>query len=176
MVNTVYPPVTVVDENDREVGSAMLADVWRQGLYHRIVSVFLLDDKGRMLLQLRDPHAKIYPSCWDQAASGHVDEGFSYDQAATTELEEEVGLRDVTLEVLGTFRANIKLDDGRLVNQFERAYLARVPYDTVLKPELEEVSEVRWFTSAELRTQIAKHPKGFTPGLLHALRLYFPDF
>ncbi len=50
-----YPPVIVVDENDHEIGSAMLAEVWQKGLYHRGVSIFVLDDQGRMLLQLRSP-------------------------------------------------------------------------------------------------------------------------
>lgn len=64
----IYPPVVVVDENDNEIGSAPLAEVWKKGLYHRIVSVFVQDDKGRMLLQKRGADAKIYPNCWDQAA------------------------------------------------------------------------------------------------------------
>src|ERR1700761_8079350 len=101
-----YPPVVVVDENDNEVGSAMLADVWQKGLYHRVVSIYVLDEQGSMLLQFRTPTVKIYPSCWDPAAGGHVDEGCSYDQAATAELAEELGLRNISLKTLGTLRPN----------------------------------------------------------------------
>lgn len=121
------PPIVVVDENDNEIGSAMLAEAWEKGLYHRIVSIFVMDYRGRILLQLRGPNVKIYPNCWDQAAGGHVDEGFSYDQAAVNELAEELDIRDVPLKLLGTFRTNNKLDDGRIINQFERVYLAKVP-------------------------------------------------
>lgn len=45
----------------------MLAEVWQKGL-HRIASVFVEDDQGRMLLQRRGPNVKVYPNCWDQAA------------------------------------------------------------------------------------------------------------
>lgn len=168
-----YPPVIVVDEDDNEIGAAPLAEVWQRGLYHRIVSVFVQDDQGRMLLQLRGPNVKIYPDCWDQAAGGHVDEGKTYDQAARNEIAEELGLYDVTLNVLGTFRSNNKLDDGRTINQFERVYAARVPHGLALKPDVNEVGRLQWFTPAELKAHITKHPKAFTPGLLYGLREYF---
>jgi len=168
-----YPPVVVVDENDNEIGSAMLAEVWQKGLYHRIVSIFVEDDQGRMLLQLRSPHVQVYPNCWDQAAGGHVDEGQSYDQAAANELAEEIGLHNAELETLGTHRSNSE-DEGRIINQFERVYVVRVPHDVALRPEAEEVSKLQWFTPAELKARIAKHPEEFTPGLLYVLREYFP--
>ncbi len=142
----------------------------------RIVSIFIIDSDRRMLLQLRSPQVKMYPNCWDQAAGGHVDEGLSYEQAAKNELSEELGLDKVSLEVVGTFRSNNTLDDGRIINQFERVYLAQVPRDIVLKPNPDEVSKVQWFTSAELAAQITQRAEKFTPGLLYALRKYFADF
>jgi isopentenyl-diphosphate delta-isomerase len=169
-----YPPVVIVDGNDNEIGSAPLAEVWQKGLYHRIVSVFVQDDQERMLLQLRGSKVKIYPNRWDQAAGGHVDKGQTYDQAAANELAEEIGLDGVTLRMLGTFRSSNKLDDGRIINQFERVYVAQVQHSVVLKPDADEVSKLQWFTRAELKAQVAKHPEAFTPGLLYGLREYFP--
>jgi isopentenyl-diphosphate delta-isomerase len=171
-----YPPVVVVDENDTEIGTAPLAEVWQKGLYHRIASIFIEDEHGRMLLQLRSPAVKLYPRCWDQAAGGHVDEGQSYDQAASNEIAEELGLHNAALTPLGTFKSNNVLEDGRIINQFECMYLARISHDALLKLELEEVSEVRWFTPAELKAEIAQHPQKFTPGLLYGLREYFPAY
>lgn len=169
-----YPPVVVVDEHDNEIGTAMLAEVWEKGLYHRIVSVFVQDEQGRMLLQLRGPNVAAYPNCWDQAAGGHVDEGQTYDQAARNELFEETGLEDVEFTELGTYRSNNQ-EGERIINQFERVYVARVPGDITLHPEAEEVSSLQWFAPEELRQLIAEHPARFTPGLLYCLRVYFPD-
>jgi isopentenyl-diphosphate delta-isomerase len=169
-----YPPVVIVDEHDDEIGTAMLAEVWQQGLYHRIVSVFVQDDQGRMLLQLRSPNVAVYPNCWDQAAGGHVDEGQTYDQTAYNELLEETGIEGVEFAVLGTFRSNNKEGD-RIINQFERVYLAHVPHDVALCPEAEEVSSLQWFTPEELKRQIAERPETFTSGLLYCLNHYFPN-
>lgn len=176
MSDSKYPPVVVVDENDNEIGSAMLSEVWQKGLYHRIVSIFVEDNLGCMLLQLRGPKVKIYPNCWDQAAGGHVDEGFSYDQAALNELAEELGIHDVSLKLLGTFRTNNKLNDGRAINQFERAYLVKIPRSTNLNLQTDELSKVQWFTPTKLKILVSEHPEDFTPGLLYALRKYFPEF
>lgn len=167
-----YPPVIVVDEHDNEIGTAMLAEVWRKGLYHRIVGVFVQDAQGRMLLQLRSPGMLVYPNRWDQAAGGHVDEGQTYEQAARNELFEEVGVTDVQLTVLGTHRFNGKEGD-RIINQFERVYVAKVPHNIELHAAADEVAELRWFTPEELQQQIAQQPDACTPGLLHCLRTYF---
>lgn len=107
-----------------------------------------------------------------------MDLGSSYEQAATDELIEESGVQVAAsaLKLLGTFRTNTTLEDGRIVNQFERVYLARVPQATEFKLELDEVHELKWFTPDELQTEIAAHPERFTPGLLEGLRRYFPGF
>lgn len=173
--NTKYPPVVVVDENDNETGSAMLAEVWEKGLYHRIVVIFVFDDYGRMLLQLRSPHVGVNPNLWDQAVGGHVDDGYTYDQAAALEVEEEIGLANVPLTTVGTHRSS-RRDGDRTFNQFVRVYSARIPHDAKLQPQPEEVSKLQWFTPAEFKAEITRHPEAFTPNLYHEIEMYFPDF
>jgi len=170
-----YPLVVVVDKNDIEIGSAMLAEVWQKGLYHRIVAVFVFDDLGRMLLQLRSPSVKTYPNHRHQAAGGHVDEGQSYDDAAMNELVEELGIEDIALTTMGTHRTNEK-DGERIVNQFERVYKAEIQHDATFKPELSELTELRWFTPEEFKQFRADRTDIFTPGLLYDIDHYFPEF
>lgn len=175
-MNKPFPPVVIVDETDREIGSAMLAEVWQKGFYHRIAVVFVLDDSGRMLLQLRGSEVKIYPGRWDQAAGGHVDEGYSYDQTAQKELAEETGIEGVELVPLGTFQTSNPFGDGRISNEFERVYLARVPGNIALKPELSEVSQLKWHTRNEIKSLLTTRPDQLTPGLIEALARFFPEF
>jgi len=170
-----YPPVIVVDEHDTEIGTAQLSQVWAKGLYHRIASVFILDGQGRMLLQLRSPNVKAYPNCWDQAAGGHVDAGKTYESTAAEESEEELGLHDLTLVAVGTYRSNNR-ENEQIINQFERVFRAQIPSGTTLKPQAEELSELRWFTPLELKTLIAEQPKSLTSGLLYDLEHFFPEF
>lgn len=175
MSDTKYPPVVVVDENDTEVGTAMLSEVWQKGLYHRIVAVFVMDNQGRMLLQLRGSNVKVYPNCWDQAAGGHVDEGQSYEDAARNEAAEELGIDNVSLTERGTHRTNSQ-DGERIINQFERVFKATVPSGITVKPQLDELSKLQWFTPDELKALITEHPNKCAPGLLYDLQHYFPEF
>jgi len=115
----------------------------------------------------------LYPNCWDQPAAGHVDEGYSYDQAAVMELAEEIGLENVALTTLGTHRFNTKTED-RIINQFARVYSVKVPHDVALRPDAKEVGKLQWFTPSELCTHIKEHPEEFVPGLLYDLRKYYP--
>jgi isopentenyl-diphosphate Delta-isomerase len=170
-----YPPVVIVDESDNEIGTAMLADAWQQGLYHRIVAIFIIDDQRRMLLQLRCPNVKVYPNRWDQAAGGHVDEGQTYEIAAANELAEELGLHSMSLIEMGTHKSHAQ-DGNRIINQFERVYKAEVASDTNLNPEESEITELKWFTSSKLKALIAQKPDSLTPGLLYDIEHYFPEF
>jgi isopentenyldiphosphate isomerase len=167
-----YPPVVIVDEKDIEIGLAMLSDVWQKGLYHRIVSVHIKDEQGRMLLQLRGPHVKVYPNLWDQAAGGHVDEGFTYESAAQQEIAEELGLENVSLQAVATYiyQGN---DGDRIINQFTRVYIANIPSDSVLKIAVDEISTLKWFTIEELTELIKTDPTSLTPGYLKELQAYF---
>jgi len=46
-------PLILVDERNRAIGSAGKDAVHREGLLHRAFSIFLVDAKGRLLLQQR---------------------------------------------------------------------------------------------------------------------------
>ncbi len=128
-----------------------------------------------MLLQRRSPSVKLYPNCWDQAAGGHVDQGFTYESTAANELAEELGLHDLKLKTVATYRFNTR-EDSRTINQFVRVFLAQIPSCTPLQPQAEEVGKLQWFTPDELKRLTAEQPEVFTPGFLHELRAYFPAF
>src|SRR6476661_7003170 len=57
----------------------------------RVVVIFLVDARGRVLLQERDEHAPVAPDQWG-IVGGHVDPGEDRVQAMRRELLEETGL------------------------------------------------------------------------------------
>lgn len=167
-----YPPVVVVNAEDEVIGSAPLAEVLAQGLYHRIVSVHVQDENGAMLLQLRGPDVMLYPNCWDQAVGGHVDEGFTYEQAALAELEEELGITGAPLEAIDTYLYQGQ-EKGKVINQFVRVYRVKVPHSVALTVNANEVAKVQWINEAEIKTQLLNAPERFTPGYAIELQKYF---
>ena len=77
-----HPPIQIVDNNDKPIRGATLADAQAKGLIHRSVLICVEDESGNILLQKRGPETSIYPNCWDISSSGYVDEGEEYLEAA----------------------------------------------------------------------------------------------
>jgi 8-oxo-dGTP pyrophosphatase MutT (NUDIX family) len=57
----------------------------------RVVVIFLVDARGRVLLQERDEHAPVAPDQWG-LVGGHVEPGEGWADAMRRELAEETGL------------------------------------------------------------------------------------
>lgn len=89
-------PTVVVDEQDNEIAVMSRAEAHDRGLLHRVACIYVLDPKGRILIQERKD------GYLDHSSAGHVDPGESYDAAARRELFEELGIRDVPLEYVGS--------------------------------------------------------------------------
>ena len=82
----------VVNQNDQEIGLEYRMRIHELGLMYRTVHVLVFDRKGRVYLQKRSLEKDTYPGFWTSSASGHVEQGESYLQAAYRELREELNL------------------------------------------------------------------------------------
>lgn len=159
---TKYPPLPIFDEDDKQVGEAMLEDILEKSLLHRVVNVTVEDENGNVLLQMRGPHVGTNPNTWDFATAGYVDLGEDYEQTANRELSEELGIDKADLQNLGVERENLRIDDYE-VKRFVGRFKAVIPRNTKLKLEEGEVADVRWFTRQELRQLLNESPKELTP-------------
>ncbi len=164
--------IQIVDENDQPVGAATGSEAWTNGLIHRIARIMVEDLRGRVLLQKRSSNSTLYPSCWDNSAAGHVDEGESYEIAANREASEEIGLKNVKLEAIGYYRSSDHYQN-KILNRFNKVYRVVIDPDTIFKVDPGEVSEVRWFTIDEVKKLIADHPDQVTDGILQVFENFY---
>ncbi len=95
----------VVDEDDNVVGKATREECHSgNGLIHRSVYIFVLNEKNELFLQKRSMSKDLYAGFYTGSATGHVDYGEDYDEAARRELKEELGL-DAPLQMLGKVKS-----------------------------------------------------------------------
>jgi isopentenyl-diphosphate delta-isomerase type 1 len=84
----------VVNENDEIVGEATRREVHQDPkLIHRVVHIWIINDKGEILLQQRSMKKDKAPGMWDISCGGHVRKGHEPEVTAERELEEELGIK-----------------------------------------------------------------------------------
>lgn len=62
------------------------------GFYHKPVWIWIINDKGEILVQKRAHTKKKSPDKWDMPSAGHIDAGESVLQGCVRETKEELGI------------------------------------------------------------------------------------
>lgn len=167
-------PIQIVDENNTPIGSASKKEVWTKGLLHQVVRITILDETGHILVQKRSGNKELFPGRWDNSAAGHVDAGETYEQAAYRELEEELGIKDVTLEKMGDDYYIEVHDDWRIMKRFTQAYKLTLknPLPVFTLPP-EEVESIEWMSVPQVKELVEKQPDTVTDGLEQIIKRFF---
>ena len=153
----------VVDENDRQTGTATRLEVHENNLRHRAVHILIFNHAGEILLQKRSPWKDRHPLLWDSSAAGHVEANEDYGQAAARELMEELGAR-ARLDRVGKLPASEKTGQ-----EFIMVY--RGEHDGPFTFPCEEISAVEFFPPQIVEKWAATKPEEFAPGFLECSRL-----
>ncbi len=83
----------VLDEKGNKTGEVLpKSKVHEKELWHASSFVWIYNDKGEVLLQLRAKDKKSFPDVWDVSVAGHIAAGDSPVKTAIRETEEEIGL------------------------------------------------------------------------------------
>ncbi len=145
--------IDIVNENNELTGEICdREEVHQKGLWHREITVIIVNSKGQLLLQKRGM-TKVAPNLWSLTA-GHVTSGENERQAALRETEEELGIKNLSQEdfkllaVEKTMRSR-----GKHINhKFDNLFLLKTDLEVnefILQKT--EVAEVRYFTIDEMK-------------------------
>lgn len=134
-----------------------------EGLWHRAVYGFVIDKNKNVLLQKRSANKKAWPNLWDVTVGGHVDSGEFGRQALIREAKEELGL-DITDDEIKYLVGSTSIDTAKGINKhYNECYLILKDVDiSEIKLQKEEVSEVRYFSKAEILEKIDNNLDGLT--------------
>ena len=88
-----------------------------EGLWHRAIYGFILNENGDVLLQRRSKTKKLWPDLWDITAGGHVLSGEFGEQALIREVKEELGIDINSNEVKYLVGSTSINEKGNIINK-----------------------------------------------------------
>jgi len=151
--------VILVDENDAEVGIMEKIEAHRRGLLHRAISVFIMDSKGRWLLQRRAENKYHSNSLWTNTCCSHPMPQESSADAAKRRLHQEMGL-ECELTELFRFTYREDLDNGLTEHELDHVFTGVT--DSLPEINREEVMEYRYMNYNDLEADVAARPENYT--------------
>ena len=153
-----------------------ITDTVNPSCYHKTVWIWIINNKGQILVQKRSKYKKRQPNLWDMPSAGHIDAGEDQLIAAVRETKEELGLVTAKEEYifLGEYIADYAYELAQL-------YLLKTDKnisDMVLNPE--EVAEVKWLSLEEFQgllysDQFVPHTKDYKDLVIKLLKQYIKE-
>ena len=154
--------LVLVDDSDRPIGAADRQAIHNQGLRHRAVHLFIVNRDHELFLQKRSWRKDQHAHLWDSSAAGHVDAGESYEDCASRELSEELGI-SADLERIGAIAASDKTGQ-----EFISIY--RGSHDGPIRYNALEIETGGFFRLGTIDVWLEKRPEDFAPGFLECYR------
>ena len=155
----------VVDENNNLIGKTEDRELIHQkGLYHREVGIWIMNEKGEILVQKRSANKKQAPNKWGVTA-GHVDAGQEPIEVAIREVLEEIGLElsKEDIEFLFVVKKYKKFSDTQYNNNIQYIYFTKTNREiSEYIIQEEELSEVKYISIEELEKIIENKDEKYT--------------
>ena len=162
----------LVDEANRATGSAGKTEVHRAGLLHRAFSIFIVDDRGRILLQRRHPKKYHSGGLWANSCCGHPRPGERTVTAARRRLGEELGVAgDLAFGFFARYRA--PLDHGMTENEFVYVYFGTL--NAPPRPHPDEIADIAFLPFQEIRRRLKREPESFAVWFRHYFEHHHAD-
>lgn len=136
----------VLDENGNLTGEKKLRkDVHRDGDWHKAVHIWIINEKGEILLQRRCATKDSNPNMLDISCAGHLSSGDNSLQGALRELKEELNIEvnEDELQYIKTLKRSSKYTATFINNEFDDLYILRTDKKIQdMKFQKEEISEI----------------------------------
>ena len=170
----------IVDEENNLTGKTEERDiVHAKGLWHREIAVWIMNEKGEVLLQKRSPNKKQGANNWSTSCAGHIDIGEGPIKSAIREIREELGIPVKEDDLKHLFTAKNK---RVLTNSFNNifCYLYFLKVNTPIEEftiDTEEVSEIKYIPFEEFEQLVKDKPanapftaREYMPAIVEELR------
>ena len=140
--------VILVDSLDNQIGTMAKMEAHEKAILHRAFSVFILNDRGELMMQQR-AHDKYHsPSLWTNTCCSHQREGEGNIEAGKRRLKEEMGFT-TDLKELFHFVYQAQLDNGLSEHELDHVLIGY--YEESPKINKLEVADWKWMDIIQIK-------------------------
>ena len=151
--------VILVDKLDNQIGTMPKMEAHQKAILHRAFSVFILNERGELMLQQR-AHDKYHsPSLWTNTCCSHQREGEGNVEAGKRRLEEEMGFT-TDLTELFHFIYQAPFENGLTEHELDHVMLGY--YQGSPKINKLEVADWKWMNIQNISESIKINPQEYT--------------
>lgn len=151
--------VVLVDEKDNPIGLMEKMEAHRKALLHRAFSVFIINDKGEILLQRRALGKYHSAGLWTNTCCSHQRQGESSIEAGKRRLMEEMGM-EVELKELFWFIYKAPFDNGLTEHELDHVMIGYSNQNPKINKQ--EVEQWRWDSLQNIKKDIEINPNIYT--------------
>jgi isopentenyl-diphosphate delta-isomerase len=151
--------VILVNENDEQIGLMEKIEAHEKALLHRAFSVFILNEKGELMLQQRALHKYHSPGLWTNTCCSHQRNGESNIVAGKRRLQEEMGFVTELAEAV-SFIYKAPFDNGLTEHEYDHVMIGTYNDEPIIN--LDEVAAWKWMDVQAVKDDIAVNPNEYT--------------
>ena len=151
--------VILVNENDEQIGLMEKIEAHEKALLHRAFSVFILNDKGELMLQQRALDKYHSPGLWTNTCCSHQREGESNISAGKRRLQEEMGFVTELAEAV-SFIYKAPFDNGLTEHEYDHVMIGTYNDAPEINPD--EVASWKWMEIQAVKDDISENPDEYT--------------
>ena len=158
IVNEKYPYLKVEGTIDKSIAH-------KNGIWHRSVHVWIINDNNEILMQKRCSDKKFFPNLWDVSFAGHIGAGETSLLSAIREGYEELGIFIDLQNLKYLFTNKEKLAYNKIQsNEIVDVYILKQNLNiNDLKHQKEEVETAKWISFQEFFKMITENISSFIP-------------
>lgn len=145
-------------------------EVHQLGLRHKAVSVFVFY-QGHLLIQQRAMSKYHSPGLWANTCCTHPEWDEDDLACAHRRLEDEFGIRDMTLLPAGELEYRADVGGDLIEHEVVQTFVALCEQEPSVSPNPDEVMAYRWVDPINLERLIATAPNQYTEWL----KIYFRE-
>jgi isopentenyl-diphosphate delta-isomerase len=151
--------VILVNEKDEQIGTMPKLEAHVKGALHRAFSVFVLNDKGELLLQQRAASKYHSPLLWTNTCCSHQRVGESNIEAGKRRLFEEMGFVTELKDVI-SFIYKAPFSNGLTEHEYDHVLVGS--YNDNPDFNKDEVQSFKWMSLEAVKKDMDIQPQIYT--------------